>query len=229
MGHLENLERQRVMPEAASNLLILLTVIMAGTLIVANLLALKIWEFCAIPVDGGIWLFPLSYIAGDVLCEIYGRPKADRVAYLCTGAGVATVLLLHAVNALPSHYAADNSAYEGLVAASGKVMLASFVSFLAGQLLNNFIFEKIRQRHDAPQAYGVRSLGSSVVAHLVDALLFETIAFYGRLPLADFLNQVIFAFWAGLLIETAMLPSNIWLTNRLALRVSYRNGEYLPD
>lgn len=221
--------QKTTMSEPASCLLIQLTAVMVATMIAANLLALKILDFCSIPVDGGIWLFPLTYIAGDALCEIYGKTWADRVAYLCTGAGVVMVLLFHIVNGFPGHFAADNSVYEGLVATGSKVMLASFLSFLAGQLINNIIFERIWRKNKASHSYGKRSLGSSIVAHLVDALVFETIAFYGRLPLEDFIRQVGFALIAGLLIEVAVLPLNIYLTEWLVMRVQYRHGQSLTS
>lgn len=210
--------------------LAVLTALMALTLVVANLLALKLWGFANIAVDGGIWLFPLTYIAGDLLCELYGERTADKVALLSTSFGIAVMILLRFVQiVLPDYPSADNSVFDSLVDSCSIVMFASFLSFLAGQLVNNIIFKRIRQYFNRPSDYTKRSIGSSVVAHLVDALVFETIAFYGRLPLGEQVRQIIFAFVAGLMLEAMMLTPNYCLVNFLAARWKYRHGEVVRN
>lgn len=207
-------------------MLAVLTALMAVTLVVANLLALKLWDLCNIAVDGGIWLFPLTYIAGDLLCEIYGEKVADKVAILSTILGVGVMALLWFVRVvLPDYQSADNTVFNSLVDSCSIVMFASFLSFLVGQLVNNLVFKKIRQHYNQPGDYTKRSIGSSIVAHLVDAMVFETIAFYGRLPLGEQARQIIFAFMAGMMLESVLIGVNRHLANSLAARWGYRHGK----
>ena len=213
------------------------------TIVVANLLALKIWDFCGTPVDGGIFLFPLTYLLGDMLCELFDKPIADLVAIVSALGGGLTVVFLRLILLLPDHYLVDNSAYAVLVEACGIVMIASVVSFLVGQLLNNAVFHWIRDHFELHRArlerllgpkltkllaYPSRSLGSSLPAHLVDALVFEVLAFYGRLPFTAFLQQVVFAFIAGVIVEAGLWSVNAWLIGRLATSLHYRHGQAWP-
>lgn len=213
------------MPSRAVEALVVMAVLMAFAMIVANLCAMKIWSFLNTPVDGGIILFPLTYVVGDLLCEIYGKRTADRVAWLSFMTGLGATLMLYLVGALPDYPSADNQAFDLLLAGFNRVMIASMTSYLAGQLLNNWVFEQVRRRHKQRSRYLQRSLSSSLIAHLVDAVVFETLAFLGRLPLAEFIMQAVFAFLAGLIIEVGLVPINLWLRARLTSYLQFYNGK----
>lgn len=192
-------------------------------LVVANLMAMKIWNFCGIPVDAGILLFPISYIIGDLLMEIYGQKMANRVAWYGSVFGALTAFFLLVAHLLPDYPGVDNSAFEVSYSMVGRIFLASLLAFLASQLTNNYVFEKIRQSTKEYQLLR-RIFLSSCAAHLVDSLVFETVAFYGRLPFWEFIAQAAFAYVAGLLLETALLPLTRYLANRLAEHLQYRHG-----
>lgn len=213
-----------MMPIGAAKGLMVIAGLSTATLVVSNLLAMKIWSFCSIPVDGGVWLFPILYITGDLLCEIYGKERADEVAYLSAAVGFVTVLLLIFSKALPDHPEADNTAFDLLTDTGSTIMAASIISFLVGQLLNNYAFEQIRHKYAAMNDYCRRAFGSSIPAHAVDALVFETLAFFGRLSLTSFLQQAFFAFIIGIIIEAAFLPVNFWLKIQLSRKLHYWNG-----
>lgn len=198
------------------------------TLIVANLLALKIWRFFDIPVDAGILLFPLSYITGDLLAEFYGEKIADFVAFVAASFGVMTLTVFYLASCLPNYPGADNSGFEAAASLAGRIFLASIVSFLLGQIANNRLFEKVRHRRNhtidsvemKPKritdkrflaAFAERAIVSSGVAHAVDAVVFEVIAFYGKLPISEFLRQVIWAYIFGLAIELFIFPLTYFL------------------
>lgn len=134
------------MSEKRIRWLIIASASLVMTLIVANLLALKIWWLFGVPVDAGILLFPLSYIVGDLLAEFYGEKLANFVALVAAMFGVLTLAVIALANQLLDYPGVDNSAFTVIASAAGRIFLASIVSFLLGQLANNRLFEAIRHR-----------------------------------------------------------------------------------
>lgn len=206
-------------PEATSAL-IAMTALMAMAVIVANLAATKIWSLGGVPVDGGILLFPVSYVLGDLLVEIYGGRTANRVAWASSATGLLTVAVIALTRALPNYSGADNSGFLAISEATGRIFAASIIGFLASQIFNNYIFERIRYRHEN-DAFWKRALSSSLLAHIPDILLFEPIAFLGKLSFTEFVEQAIFAYVAAIVIEGILL---FLVTGRLARRMVQRLG-----
>lgn len=208
--------------------LIILSAGLVTSLIVANLSALKIWSAFGIPVDAGILIFPLSYITGDLLAEFYGEKTADFVALIAAIFGVVTLGVLNLARLLPDYPGVDNRGFYVLASMAGRIFFASIVSFLLGQVANNRVFELVRNKSkmsamidlDPPQkitdlkfmaAFAKRALVSSSAAHAVDAVIFEVVAFYGKLPIADFLMQVVVAYVAGLALELLIFPATYFI------------------
>lgn len=214
-----------VFTPAALGVLILMTALMTMTLIVANFAAVKIWNLGGIPVDAGILLFPISYVIGDLLVELYGRKVADQVAWMSCLIGGLTILIILLASALPDYPGADNTAFQIVAEITGRVFLASIVGFIASQLLNNYVFDKIRERQKT-DSFAMRALVSSILAHIPDILLFEPIAFLGRLTLGEFFEQATFAYVASVVMEVILL---VGVTGRLAKyttrKLGMKNGQ----
>lgn len=224
--------RDQANPEEMSfpvvKILALFTVALGVTLIASNLAALKVWNLFGIPVDAGIWLFPLAYIVGDLLVEIYGQKLANLVSVYCTVFAVIVAgALWFAKVALPDFPGVDNGAFEIIQDATGRIFLASVAGFLAGQLINNGVFATIRAKQKADSGFLKRALLSSAVAHIFDSLIFETLAFVGRVSFGDFLMQMVFAYVAGVLLEIVLSPITAVLARRLRKSLHYSNGKNL--
>lgn len=206
--------------------LVLMTALMSMTLIVANFAATKIWNLGGIPVDAGILLFPVSYVLGDLLVELFGRKLADQVAWASCLIGALTVVIMWLAMVLPDYPGADNTAFSVVAEMTGRVFIASIVGFIASQLLNNYVFEKIRERQPSAEktsgsGFFVRALGSSILAHIPDILLFEPIAFLGRLSFSEFVTQATFAYIASIIVEIILL---LFVTKRLARFLTKKLG-----
>jgi len=204
----------------ATKTLIAMSSLMAMTMIVANLAATKIWNLGGIPVDGGILLFPLSYVLGDLLVEIYGERTANSVAWASCAAGCLTAVIIALIGTLPNYPGANNSGFVIISGATGRIFIASIIGFLASQLLNNYIFERIRRKR-RDSVFWKRALISSALAHIPDILLFEPIAFLGKLSVGGFVSQAIFAYAAAIVIEGILL---FLVTKRLARHMVKRLG-----
>ena len=193
-------------------LLIGLAVAAAGTLFVANLSAVKIWGLplggMLIPVDGGIVIFPLSYIVADLTVQMYGEKTANWVALISAGFCLVAVLTLWVVGLLPGYPGWEYAeAYAAIFGFTPRIILGSLAGYLAGAVVNNRVFELVRRRFgDTNKTYGLRALISSWVGKVFDVGLFEIIAFCGILPMGEFLTQAVFAYFAGVALELVLYP-----------------------
>ena len=126
-------------------LLVLLTSVMTIALFSSNLAATKIWNLFGIPVDGGIIIFPLTYVVGDLMAEFYGRRRADKICLLVTVINLAIMLMMMIVTILPDYPLIDNSAFASVVGFSFRITLASLTAFLLSRWTNNWSFAKIKR------------------------------------------------------------------------------------
>lgn len=193
--------------EKKETILTVLSILSAGVLLISNLCATKIFSLGGIPFDGGIILFPLSYIVADLLMEIFHKKTADLVALASFGLSALAAGAFYVVGILPPYPGWDGQeAYQTILGFAPRVMVGSLAAYLASVLVNNLIFAKIRQAQNDNSHFYVRALGSSVFSHLIDAVVFEMIAFYGVLPLKDFVTQAVFAYATGLILEIVLFP-----------------------
>ncbi len=209
--------------------LIVMSSLMIAMIIAANLAAMKIWNFYSIPIDGGIVMFPITYILGDLLVEIYGKRIANTVATCSFVLGLSVCGLLWIVTLLPNYPGADNSGFTVVSQLASRITIASLVAFLVSQRVNNAVFVFLRNNSIIfdEQDFKSRAFLSSITAHLVDSLLFETIAFLGRLPFNEFFGQAVFAYLASMPLEAALLPLTNYLANSLRHKLGFSNGKYL--
>ena len=180
--------------------------IFAALLLLSNIGAVKLIEFGPIITDGGAFLFPLVYIVGDVLSEVYGLKAARRAIFLAFALSVLASLTFWAVQAAPAAQGWENqSAFESVLGFVPRIVLASVCGFLVGQLLNAYVLVKLKER-TAEKALWFRLIGSTVVGEFADTLTFCTIAFYGVITGGDFLNYVITGYVYKTLLEVVLLP-----------------------
>lgn len=196
--------------------LIYLTAISAGILLISNLAATKLWNMFGIAVDGGILCFPISYILGDIIIEFYGKKVAKSVIFSSLLLNILAALVFWAVCVLPP-FAGTEEMQNSIVNVLGfapRIIIGSLTAYLFSQFSNNFIFEKIKKKTGS-KLFLVRALGSSIVAHFLDSLVFETIAFLGVLPFNDFLNQALFAYLLGLGLELILSPIELLIVAKV--------------
>ena len=154
------------------------------------------WSFGA-----GVMFFPVSYIIGDVLTEVYGYANARRVIWTGFAALLFMAFMAAVVVALPP--AADwpgQPAYEFVFGNSWRIVLASMAAFWAGEFANSFVLAKLKVL-TAGRFLWMRTIGSTVVGQGLDSLIFYPLAFYGLVgwPIEQ-LWQVVLSQW---LIKTA--------------------------
>ncbi len=199
-------------------LLIYFTALSAGTLLISNLSAIKLWNLGGIAVDGGLVLFPLTYILGDLIVELFGRKMAKTVILSGFLINVIAVIVFWAVIKLPPYPGWEmQEAYASVLGFSWRIIGGSLCGYLLSNLLNNYLFVKMKQSNSLfSRSFIARALGSSAFAHIVDSAVFETIAFIGVLPFQEFLAQAVFAYILGMGLELILSPLESWIQKKLS-------------
>lgn len=180
--------------------------VFCGMLLISNVAATKLIRLGPLTFDGGAIMFPLTYVLGDVLAEVYGLRRARRA--IVTGfvlAGFMSVCFL-AVGALPAEPTWPNQeAWVTVLGFVPRIVVASLCGYLAGQLLNAFVLVKVKQ-WTRERALWARLVSSTVVGELADTLIFCTIAFVGTIPFGVFVNYTATGFVYKVVVEIVFLP-----------------------
>jgi len=153
-----------------------------AVLLISNIASSKILVLWKFTFDGGTLLFPLSYIFGDILTEVYGYRRSRKVIWTGFFAALLMSLTLWIVQILPP--AADwpnQQAYESLIGFIPRIVIASLMAYFAGEFTNSSILSKLKVRMEGKKLW-IRTIGSTLVGEGIDTILFCTIAFYGVLP-----------------------------------------------
>jgi uncharacterized integral membrane protein (TIGR00697 family) len=180
--------------------------VFVGLLLISNIGAVKLIEFGPIITDGGAFLFPLVYIAGDILSEVYGFKAARKAIFIGFAMSILAALTFWLVQISPPAEAWGNQeAFESVLGFVPRIVLASVAGYLVGQLLNAWVLVKIKERTQE-KALWLRLLGSTAVGELADTIVFCTIAFYGIITGEEFLIYVAFGFAYKTLVEVILLP-----------------------
>ncbi len=201
--------------EKKVRVLILLATLSACILVISNIVAVKLWDLFGIAVDGGIIVFPLTYVLGDLMIELYGKKMANYVIYVSFLVNILAVLVFTLVGCLPEYAEwGGQYAYDMILGFTPRIALASLVAFVLSGLMNNYVFEKIKKRTGEKRLW-VRFIGSSIIAKMIDSLIFETVAFLGVLSFSEFLMQASFAYVAGVFLEIILIPISYFVVKKL--------------
>lgn len=189
--------------------------LMAVVLILSNIGASKGIEFGPIVTDGGFFLFPLAYIIGDVVSEVYGF-KASRRAIIATFAlSVFAALCYWIIIVLPGASWYDGQeALERTLGPVWLIVVGSLLGFLIGQLANAWVMVRLKRRSGEKLLFG-RIAVSTLIGEFLDTLVFCSIAagVIGITDLPTFLNYVIVGFLFKSIVEIVLAPVTIWVIN----------------
>ena len=164
--------------------------------------------------DGGTVLFPLAYVLGDILTEVYGFKAARRVIWTGFAALALSALVFFVLRILPPEAgwetetgsAAYNSVLGGM--STGGIVLASLLAYLAGEFSNSVVLSKVKVLMKG-KFYWIRSVGSSVAGHLLDTLVFISAATaLGVFPRELFLSLVLTNYLIKMAVEIFVYPLN---------------------
>ena len=163
-------------------------------LVVSNIIAVKLIAVGGLVLTAAITIFPVSYILGDVLTEVYGFRAARRVIWLGFGCNLVAVAAIMAGDALPAApFWAHEAAYETILGYAPRLLLASFLAYLVGEFANAYVLARMKVAM-AGRMLWARTIGSTLVGQGLDSAIFVTVAFAGVLP-GDVLAATVATQW----------------------------------
>ncbi len=183
--------------------LMVVTAIFVTLYLVSNVMAVKvIGIFGLFYFDAGTLTFPFAYMLGDVLTEIWGFKTSKKIILLTVMCNIIMVVFTYLGVLLPSpdYMAETEQAYNLLFGYVPRIVFASLVGFLLGELSNAWIMEKIKIRTKGKYLW-LRTIGSSTIGYVFDSIPFVLIAFAGTLTTRDLLMMILFQYCSKLTIE----------------------------
>jgi len=197
----ENPFKNRTIDEVS--LLVVSIVLFVTSYIVSNLMAVKVIGFFGLfYFDAGTITFPVAYMLGDVITEIWGYRTARKAILLAFFCNIFVVICTQIGVWLPSpeYLEGTASAYDTVFSYVPRIVVASLVGFLLGELSNAWIMVKIKAKTKGRFLW-VRTIGSSMIAYVFDTVPFVLIAFLGVLSTRDLLLMIAFQYVMKLSIE----------------------------
>ncbi|MHA6316811.1 queuosine precursor transporter [Altererythrobacter sp. CAU 1778] len=202
-------------------------------LLLSNIIgAAKLSTVAGFTFGAGILFFPISYVIGDVLTEVYGYARARRVIWVGFGALVFMAFMAWAVVAMPP---ADSwtgqEAYESVFGQVPRIVLASIIAFWAGEFVNAFVLAKMKI-WTAGKALWSRTIGSTVFGQAVDSAIFYPVAFLGVWETRDVLVVMVTNWGLKVAWEAALAPVTYkavgWLKRREGVDVFDEGTDFSP-
>ena len=177
-------------------------------LVLSNIGATKGVQLGPVITDGGFFLFPLAYVLGDVVSEVYGFRAARKAILTSFFFGAFASVVFWIVIILPAAPFYENqAAFEAVLGPVPLIVVASLLGYLVGQLLNAYVMVKVKQRTQEKHLWA-RLISSTMVGELVDTLIFCAIAapVIGIDSWSGFLNYALVGYVYKCLVEVVIMP-----------------------
>ena len=185
---------------------VLLVALFVTCLIAANITAVKLIAVFGLLLPAAIVIFPISYILGDVLTEVYGYRQARRVIWLGFACNLVVVATIWIGGVLPAAEFWDGqAAYERILGLAPRILAASFLAYLVGEFANAFVLAKMKIATEGRWLW-TRTIGSTLVGQGLDSLIFIVLAFAGTMPLDALMVLVVTQWLVKSAYEAAATP-----------------------
>ena len=167
----------------------IITALFCGCLIISNILASKTFSLYDIILPCGVVIFPLVYIVGDVLTEIYGFTLAKRTIYLGFIINLIAVIAYQIAIFLPGTDLATSNAFSIILGSTPRILIASLISYLVGSYVNAYFMKILKEKYT--NYLFARCSISTLFGEGLDAIIFITIAFAGLMPNEVLITMII--------------------------------------
>jgi uncharacterized integral membrane protein (TIGR00697 family) len=186
-----------------------------ASLLTANIISVKLIVIGPLILPAGVVIFPISYILGDILTEVYGYRYARRAIWLGFVGNLIAVLAIWITGVLPAPaFWQGQAAFDTILGFTPRLLLASFVAYLVGEFANSTVLSKMKIWSQGRHLWA-RTIGSTVVGQGLDSLLFISIAFSGQMAGSELILAVLSQWLFKSLYEAAATPFTYLAVNRL--------------
>ena len=190
-------------------------VLFVTTLLVSNIVSVKIVSVGWLTFDAGTVLFPLAYIVGDIITEIYGYRRTRRLIYSGVAALMLMTLTFWVVQLLPADSSwTGQAAFESTLGVVWRLAIGSVTALFVGEIMNAYVMGRMKV---ASRGRGLwrRMVSSSLAGNALDTVIFSTIAFAGTMPTTSFWQLIVTVFLIKMTVEIMVSPLTMHLITRV--------------
>ena len=193
----------------------LLTILYVTLQLVSDITAGKIVQLGIFTVSVTVLYFPITFIFGDVLTEVYGYAKGRNVVWKVFGASILAGLIYQLVVWLPPATGfSANQAYATVLGSVPRILLGGWIAVWVGGMLNDYVLAKMKIWTNGKYLW-TRTIGSTIVGEFANTLLFYTIALYAILPNNLLINSILSAWFLKVLVEVVLTPVTYLVVKKL--------------
>ena len=193
-------------PAAGTKCFDVVAIAFVSVYLISQVSSSKLFVLGHLELPGAAVVFPMSYIFGDILTEVYGYARTRRVIWGGFGAAILMALVLWIVQMLPPAPDWHNQqAYEAILGVVPRMVLGSIVAYWAGEFANSYVMAKMKLTTKGLHLW-TRTVGSTIVGQAVDSTVFITIAFAGRIPWSMVLQIAATLYLSKVVYEIAATP-----------------------
>lgn len=189
-----------------TTLYMLLTVLFTSCLLISNIVANKLIQFGPWSLSAAVIIFPLSYILGDVIAEVYGFRAARRTMWFGFAMNGLMVILFTIVSWLPVPvWFEHGDAYSTVLGNTPRLFAASMLAYILGSWINAVTLSKLKVKSNG-KGFGFRAIVSTFFGEFVDSLIFVPVAFFGNMPFEELLKMMALQITFKTIYEIIILP-----------------------
>ena len=180
---------------------VLIAAVFSTTLITSNIIAVKIFEFGPFPLDAAVLLFPITYIIGDILTEVYGYSRARQIIWIGFFCNLIAVIAISIAGAIPAAEDVwlNQESWNNILGLTPRIVAASLIAYLAGEFVNSYVLAKMKIITEGRMLWA-RTITSTIFGQGLDTCIFIPLAFWGIFP-TKVLALMILGQW---LVKTAI-------------------------
>jgi queuosine precursor transporter len=184
-------------------------------LLVSNTVASKIVQIGPLFLSGATFFFPISYIFGDILTEVYGYRASRKIIWSGFIALIFMSLMYVLVQIVPAApFWHNQAAYEAILGVVPRIAVAGMVAYFVGEFANSYVLSKMKVWSEGKRLW-MRTIGSTVVGEGVDSVVFATIAFAGLMPTSALITLIVSIYAVKVAFEIILTPATYMIVNKL--------------
>ena len=198
-----------------STLYVVVVALFVTDLLVSNVIAVKTIQLGSVVLQAADLIFPVTYILGDILTEVYGYKRARKAIWIGFSCNLFAVLAITLGQYLPANADwHDQGAYDAILGSQWRIVAASFTAYLFGEFMNSYVLAKMKIWTQGKHLWS-RTIGSTIIGQAFDTSIFLMLAFYGVLPNDVLFSLIGFQWLFKVCYETAATPLTYLVVNYL--------------
>jgi uncharacterized integral membrane protein (TIGR00697 family) len=215
-----------------SPMFLITSVLFVSCLLISNIIAGKLASFSGFVLPAAVILFPITYIFGDVLTEVYGFRRSRLVIWLGFAVNALMVLIFYIVIILPyPDFWKGQDAYSLVLGTTPKILVASLIGYFFGEFLNSMVLSRLKVITEGRLLW-LRTIGSTVIGEGVDTIIFITVVFAGTLAGSQLWNMILLQYLWKVLYEVLLTPLTYgivgWMKRKEGIDVYDTGIKYNP-